>query len=251
MEKYRDSVFPVPPYRPVANLPNDYDADGSVLKGMAASIDQVVQGMPCAKRQPAHASIGKMSQRLFRGSDSTPTCSLLQLLSTLLAPALAQCPQFWHHCYGADRNGGAVAAACAAAQQVLQQLSCVPLDIAAAGQLCDQIFKRQGQVASSLSVRAFMERQHQVRGRGCLMPECRRCLMSRLEGRSWSHAVMERCKANSPLHSVLHPGSILKLHALRTHCCRRMLPSLRRRAPCLPPRLCLRMTRTCWPCSPR
>lgn len=41
MEKYRDSVFPVPPYRPVANPPAEFDADGSVLRGMAASIEQV------------------------------------------------------------------------------------------------------------------------------------------------------------------------------------------------------------------
>ncbi|KAL4440042.1 hypothetical protein ABPG75_003043 [Micractinium tetrahymenae] len=40
MAKYVDSVFAVPPYRPVANLPTDYDADGSVLRGMAVSIEQ-------------------------------------------------------------------------------------------------------------------------------------------------------------------------------------------------------------------
>ncbi|KAL4423463.1 hypothetical protein ABPG77_005415 [Micractinium sp. CCAP 211/92] len=109
MEKYRDSVFPVPPYRPVANPPAEFDADGSVLRGMAASIEQ-----------------------------------------------------FWRHCYGADGNGGTVATASAAAQQVLHELCCVPLDDVAPGEFVDQLFKGRREVASALSVRAFLERQQQV-----------------------------------------------------------------------------------------
>lgn len=108
MEKYRDSVYSVPPYRPVANMPNDYDADGSVLRGMAASIEQ-----------------------------------------------------FWHHCYGPDGSSGTVAAASAAARQVLHQLCCIPLDSVAPGEFCDRLFKGQEDVASALSVRAFLERQRQ------------------------------------------------------------------------------------------
>lgn len=43
MEKYRDAVFGVPAYKPVAGLPNDYDADGGVLRGMAGAIMQFWQ----------------------------------------------------------------------------------------------------------------------------------------------------------------------------------------------------------------
>jgi hypothetical protein len=38
VDKYRDAIFAVPAYKPVANKPTTYDADGSVLRGMGPAI---------------------------------------------------------------------------------------------------------------------------------------------------------------------------------------------------------------------
>ena len=38
MDKYRDAICAVPAYKPVANKPTTYDADGSVLRGMGPAI---------------------------------------------------------------------------------------------------------------------------------------------------------------------------------------------------------------------
>lgn len=92
---------------------------------------------------------------------AAPCCSLRPLNSHLACPIPSQ---FWRHCYGADGNGGTVATASAAAQQVLHELCCVPLDDVAPGEFADQLFKGRREVASALSVRAFLERQQQVRG---------------------------------------------------------------------------------------
>lgn len=105
-----------------------------------------------------------LSRRSSLGQRQPPPSSTLQLLPTRFPPVLHSHPQFWHHCYGPDGSSGTVAAASAAARQVLHQLCCIPLDSVAPGEFCDRLFKGQEDVASALSVRAFLERQRQVLG---------------------------------------------------------------------------------------
>ena len=95
-------------YKPVCAQPNDYDADGSVLRSMADSL-----------------------------------------------------LRFWHHCYGSDGQGGAVAAVSAAAQQALHQLAAVPLPASQGGSSlwCEGLFKGREEVSSAFSVAHFLRTQ--------------------------------------------------------------------------------------------
>ena len=73
---------------------------------------------------------------------------------------------FWRHCYGADGQGGAVAAALAAARHTLHQLTAVPLPAAppaASGAgWCEALFKEQDAISSALLVKTFMELQQRA-----------------------------------------------------------------------------------------
>ena len=72
--------------------------------------------------------------------------------------------RFWHHCYGADGRGGAVAAVTEAARHALHQLAAVPVPAGqgAAAPWCEGLFKCREEVSSAFSVAAFLSTQ-QVR----------------------------------------------------------------------------------------
>lgn len=69
--------------------------------------------------------------------------------------------RFWHHCYGPDGQGGAVAAVTAAAQQALHQLAAVPLPASQGGSTlwCEGLFKGREEVSSAFSVANFLRSQ--------------------------------------------------------------------------------------------
>lgn len=68
--------------------------------------------------------------------------------------------RFWHHCYGTDGQGGAVAAVSAAAHAVLHQLAAVPLGGGLeSAAWADSLFKDQEDVSSALLVSTFLEQE--------------------------------------------------------------------------------------------
>jgi len=70
--KYRDTVYAVPPYKPVASLPNQYD-DGSVLRNLASSIMQFWQHCYGADGTGgAVAAVSSTAQRVLHQLSSVP-----------------------------------------------------------------------------------------------------------------------------------------------------------------------------------
>lgn len=70
--KYQDTVYGVPPYKPVASLPNQYD-DGSVLRNLAISIMQFWQHCYGADGSGgAVAAVSSTAQRVLHQLSSVP-----------------------------------------------------------------------------------------------------------------------------------------------------------------------------------
>jgi hypothetical protein len=144
----------------VANPPCQYDADGSVLRGMGAR---------------------------------------------LLA--------FWHHCYGTDGGGGAVAQLAAEARRTLHHLTAVPLlgDTAPSGWLA-HLFKGQCALSAALSVQTFMDLQVRTLQLTLHYAPSRGFELSRFV-RAWAHLLPgARCAGGQAADASGPSGSIAIRH---------------------------------------
>jgi hypothetical protein len=147
VDNYRDAIFAVPAYKPVANKPTTYDADGSVLRGMGPAIMRYWQH--CYGADGCGGAVAALT------AAAREALHQLSWVPLVLEPAAAAA--------GQPGEGTAEGPAEAAAAQGAPEGEAVPL---AGCQGLNKLFRDQEALSTAISVHAFLEQE--VRGCACV-----------------------------------------------------------------------------------